>query len=125
MCKHPNSKAEEIPELLKQVRQVWIVHRNDDDRQQVYDALADNLARRTLQLATQRVWSERAGDWQNAYDKSGKGSTFVRARIIANDIYVPAAPIPDVTPSPDQNQFLHQVVSEVEAAAQDVGVVLK
>lgn len=98
---------------------------SDDERQQTYDAFADNLAKRTLRLATQRVWSERANEWQSAYDKSGTGSTFVRARIIANDIYAPAAPIPDVTPSPDRNQFLHEVVGEVEQAANEAGVVLK
>ena len=98
---------------------------SDDERQQIYDAFADNLAKRTLRLATQRVWSERASEWQSAYDKSGTGSTFVRARIIATDIYAPAAPVPDVTPSPDRNQFLHQVVQEVEQAANEVGVVLK
>ncbi len=98
---------------------------SDDERQQIYDTLADNLAKRALRLATQRVWSEHASEWQNAYDKSGKGSTFVRARIIANDIYAPAAPIPDVTPSPDRNQFLHEVVGEVNAAAKEIGVVLK
>ncbi len=98
---------------------------SDDERQQIYDTLADNLAKRVLRLATQRVWSEHASEWQNAYDKSGKGSTFVRARIIANDIYAPAAPIPDVTPSPDRNQFLHEVVGEVDAAAREIGVVLK
>jgi hypothetical protein len=97
----------------------------DDERQQIHDAFADNLAKRALRLATQRVWSERATEWQSAFDKSGKGSTFVRARIIANDIYGPAAPIPDVTPSPDRNQFLHEVVGEVESAASEVGVVLK
>jgi hypothetical protein len=98
---------------------------SDDERQQIYDTLADNLAKRALRLATQRVWSEHTSEWQNAYDKSGKGSTFVRARIIANDIYGPAAPIPDVTPSPDRNQFLHEVVGEVDAAAKEIGVVLK
>jgi len=98
---------------------------SDDQRQQTCDAFADNLAKRALRLATQRIWSERANEWQSAYDKSGKGSTFVRARIIANDIYTPAAPIPDVTPSPDRNQFLHEVVGEVEAAATEIGVMLK
>jgi hypothetical protein len=66
------------------------------------------------------VWRERIQVWERAYRESGRGSTFVRARIIANDIYEPAAPVPDVTPSPDRNQFLREVVAEVEAAAQEV-----
>jgi hypothetical protein len=71
------------------------------------------------------VWHERAGQWQDAYDKHGTGSTFVRARIIGDEIYEPAAPVPDVTPSPDRNQFLHEVIAEVEKAASDTGAVLK
>jgi len=97
----------------------------EEECQQVYDALADNLAKRAMRLATQRVWSEHTAEWQSAFDKSGKGSTFVRARIIANEIYVPAAPVPDVTPSPDRNQFLREVVGEVEAAASEVGAKLE
>ena len=31
--------------------------------------------------------------WREAYDKHGTGSTFVRARIIGDEIYEPAAPI--------------------------------
>jgi len=64
------------------------------------------------------------GQWQNAYDKRGTGSTFVRARIIEEEIYQPAAPVPDVTPSPDRNQFLRDVVTEVEAAAEQVRTLL-
>lgn len=97
----------------------------EDQRQATYDALADNVARRLLALGRRRVWQERMPAWQNAYDKRGTGSTFVRARIIAEDIYGPAAPVPDVIPSPDRNQFLHEVVAEVDAAADEVGATLK
>jgi len=97
----------------------------DDERQQIFDSLADNLAKRAMKLATQRIWTEHTAEWQNAFDKSGKGSTFVRARIIASEIYVPAAPVPDVTPSPDRNQFLHEVVGEVDSAAKEVGAKLE
>lgn len=41
--------------------------------------------------------------------------------IIGEQIYEPAAPVPDVTPSLDRNQFLRDVVAEVEAAAEEVG----
>ncbi len=89
-----------------------------------YDALADNIGKRLLDLSTRRVWRERAHEWQNAYYKRGTCSTFVRARIIGDDIYKPAAPVPDVTPSPDRNQFLREVVSEIEAAAEEIGAKL-
>ena len=97
---------------------------SDEQRQSMYDALADSLNRRIRDLSTRRVWRERNSDWERAYDESGRGSTFVRARIIGNDIFAQAAPVPDVTPSPDRNQFLREVVAEVEAAAEEVGAQL-
>ena len=93
----------------------------EEERQTKYDALADNLSGRLLALSTRRVWRERIKDWERAYQESGMGSTFVRARIIGNDIYEPAAPVPDVTPTPDRNQFLREVVGEVEGAAEEIG----
>ena len=93
----------------------------EDERQVKYDALADSLGGRLLALSTRRVWRERMSDWERAYQESGRGSTFVRARIIGNDICEPAAPVPDVTPSTDRNQFLREVVREVEAATEEVG----
>lgn len=97
---------------------------SDDEKQRTYDALADSIGRRLRELSTRRVWRERAGEWQGAYAKHGSGSTFLRAQIIGDDIYDPAAPVPDVTPSPDRNQFLHEVVAEVEGAAAEVGAKL-
>ena len=91
----------------------------DDQKQACFDVFADNLSRRLLQVCTRRMWHERSAQWQDAYDKRGTGSTFVRARIIGDEIYEPAAPVPDVTPSPDRNQFLRQVISEVEKAADE------
>ncbi len=97
----------------------------DDQKQASFDALADNLARRLIDLCTRRVRDERTAQWQDAYSKYGTGSTFVRARIIGDEIYEPAAPVPDITPSPDRNQFLREVIAEVEAAALETGVLLE
>ena len=93
----------------------------EEERQTKYDALADNLSGRLLALSTRRVWRERIKDWERAYQESGRGSTFVRARIIGNDIYEPAAPVPDVMPAPDRNLFLREVLGEVEGAAEEIG----
>lgn len=97
----------------------------DDQKQSSFDALADSLGRRLIDLCTRRVRDERASQWRDAYDKHGTGSTFMRARIIGDEIYEPAAPVPDITPSPDRNQFLREVVSEVEGAAEETGVMLE
>jgi hypothetical protein len=53
------------------------------------------------------------------------GSSFARAAIIKDDIYDRAAPIPDIAPSPDRNEFLHEVLGVMHAAAQDLGIVLR
>ena len=97
----------------------------DDEKQRCFDTLADNLSPRLLQLCTRRVWQEQVVQWQDAYYKFGGGSTFVRAQIICDEIYEPAAPVPDVTPSPDRNQFLHEVIAEVEEAAKNAGATLE
>jgi hypothetical protein len=44
----------------------------------------------------------------------------VRARIVGGEIYEPAVPIPDMTPSPDRNQFLREVIAEFQAAVEDI-----
>jgi hypothetical protein len=96
----------------------------DDEKQTIFDALADAIGRRLLDLATQRVWKDRGREWQNAYNKHGRGSTFVRADIIGTQILEPAAPIPDLIPSIDRNQFLRAVAKEVAEAAAECGAVL-
>ena len=96
----------------------------DDEKQVIFDTLADAIARRMLTVATQRVWKERGREWQNAYDKRGTGSSYVRADIIGTQILDPAAPIPDLTPSIDRNQFLREVAEEVKQAAEECGAVL-
>ena len=92
---------------------------DEDSRQQTYDDFSSTLTGRLLELATRRVWTERADEWQEALNQSGKGSTFDRARIIAERIYDRAAPVPDLTPSPDQNKFLREVLALVEATCKE------
>jgi GTPase SAR1 family protein len=97
---------------------------SDDQKQAIFDAFADAVAKRMLILSTQRIWKAKASEWGAAYHEHGTGSTFVRARIIGQKIFEPAAPIPDITPSVERNLFLRDVVSEVRQAAEAVGVFL-
>ena len=97
----------------------------DNEKQECFNVFADSLSRRMQEVCTRRMRHERAAQWRDAYGKRGTGSTFVRARIIGDEIYEPAAPVPDVTPSPDRNEFLRQVVTEVEKAADETGSVLE
>lgn len=98
---------------------------SESEKEQVFDLFAEKLHGRLLELATLRIKEERVSAWQDAYNRRGTGSTFERAQIIAQDVYDKAAPVPDVTPSPDRNRFLHEVVGVVEAVALEVGVELR
>lgn len=94
---------------------------DDAHKQQVFDGLANALSVKTLDLATRRVRAERMLEWQSAFNQSGRGSSYARASIIGERIYERAAPIPDATPSPDRNSFLHEVAAVVESVCQEVG----
>lgn len=97
---------------------------DDAHKQQVFDGLANALSVKTLDLATRRVRAERMPEWQSAFNQSGRGSSYARASIIGERIYDRAAPIPDVTPSPDRNSFLHEVAAVVEGVCQEMGAAL-
>ncbi len=98
---------------------------DEDQKQRSFNAFRDNLGERFLDLCTQRVWIKRSAQWQKAFEKHGPESTFERARIIGDEIYKLAAPIPGTTPSPDRNQFLREVIAEVEGAAGKTGAVIE
>jgi len=93
----------------------------EEQKQQIYDRLAENISRRIQDLASRRIRIERLKEWQDAFNKQGRGSTYVRATIISERVYEQAAPIPDLVPSPDRNLFLREVVKEIENAACDEG----
>ncbi len=95
---------------------------SDDEKQQIIDEFANAIAREVRDLSSRRINSERHRAWQEAYAQAGTGSTFVRARIISSEIYDRAAPVPSVTPSPDQNSFLHEVTSIVDGVADELGI---
>lgn len=97
---------------------------DDAHKQQVFDGLANVLSAKMLDLASRRVRAERMADWQSAFNQSGRGSSYARAAIIGERIYERAAPIPDVTPSPDRNSFLHEVAAVVESVCEEVGAKL-
>lgn len=78
-----------------------------------------------LELAQERLFAQRSREWVDAYHRSGKGSTFDWARIIAKDIYAVAAPVPQATPAPRQNEFLHQVTEIVRTTCAEMEVELR
>lgn len=97
---------------------------DDDQKLQVFNELANALSIKMQDLATRRLRAERMPEWQSAFNQSGRGSSYVRASIIGERIYDRAAPIPDATPSPDRNSFLHEVAAVVESVCLEMGAVL-
>lgn len=83
------------------------------------------LSERMLDLAQERLFSQRSQEWIDAYHRSGRGSTLDRARIIAEEIYAAAAPVPQATPAAHQNEFLHRVIEIVRTTAAEMDVELR
>ena len=98
---------------------------DDDEKQLIYEQFAAAVSTQLLDLASKRVHHSRNKEWRNAYDLRGRGSTFVRARIIGNNILEEAAPIPDTIPSPTRGEFLRDVYAVLEETAQETGVILE
>ena len=125
-----------VADLRKQLQdQLWLQIQNpidwtsaepsDDEKQEIFNALAQDLSDRVLDLVSRRMRFNRIPEWQKAYFESGTGSSYRRAHIIADDIYEPAAPIPDVTPTPDRNRFLAEVIEVVKRSVDAVGAQLR
>lgn len=98
---------------------------DDDHKLQVFNELAAALSVQILDLATRRVRAERMSEWQAAFYQSGRGSSYLRASIIGQQIYNRAAPIPGEIPSLDNNKFLHEVAEVVEKVCREKGASLK
>jgi hypothetical protein len=97
----------------------------DEEKQALFDRFAQSISKKALDLASRRLREDHVPQWQEAYTRRGPGSTFKRAEIIKDDIYERAAPVPDSAPSPDRNQFLHDVIAIVEEAAAEAAVKLR
>ena len=97
---------------------------NDDEAQKILNYFANQVSGRLEVIVRRRIRLEMIQKWQDAIRFSGPGSTFVRARTISNDIYMMAAPIPAVTPSPDQNAFYREVIHAVDEAAIECNVTM-
>lgn len=116
---------EQIYRMLQQPLRWTGGEPTDDDKQQIIDEFANVIAKEVRTLSSRRVDHERRASWREAFAQSGTGSTFVRARIILSEVYDRAAPVPTVTPSPDQNTFLHEVAALVDSVSEELGIVLR
>lgn len=97
----------------------------DDEKQALFDQFVNRVSGEVMRIATNRLRLEPIAIWQEAYNQSGPGSSFVRAAIIADRIYGPAAPVPQLAPVPDRNVFLREIMEAVEAVAAECSAELR
>ncbi len=90
-----------------------------------FDQFVNRVSGEVMRIATNRLRLEPIAIWQEAYNQSGPGSSFVRAAIIADRIYGPAAPVPQLAPVPDRNVFLREIMEAVEAVAAECSAELR
>jgi hypothetical protein len=98
---------------------------SDDEKQIIIDTVSNAITEKLMELTRRRLAEDARLGWQEAYAQRGPGSTFIRRRIIAADVYDRGAPIPTVSASPDQNRFLKEVASLVAEVAEQLDVILE
>ena len=98
---------------------------DDAARQQIIDDISNAVTQRLFTLTRERLVQETRLGWQDAYAQRGPGSTFVRARIIARDVYTAGLRCPGVVASPDNNCFLHSVAELIGEVAQESALTLE
>ncbi len=95
----------------------------EDEQQAIIDEVSNAITRKLMELTRRRLMEDAQRAWQQAYVQRGTGSTFVRARIIAADVYEQRAPVPTVTASPDQNRFLKDVAACIDDVAEELALI--
>ena len=95
---------------------------SEDEKQIIFEILAGDISIRLLVVVAERLYDEAIPDWFRAFHLSGKGATYVRARLISRDLYERIAPLLERTP--DSNRFLHAIIDAVRHAAGAYNIVL-
>ena len=99
----------------------WTRPPQDEQEQQSAIAQVRRVVSATMhEMAVRRLIQNHMGQWRTAYDLTGGGSTFRRARTIEG-IYTEAAPLPDAVMPPPTKEFLVEVRRLVVAAIRSSG----
>jgi hypothetical protein len=93
---------------------------DDDEAQAAISGIRQGVFAALHELIADRLLEAHLQDWRVAFNYSGKGSTFDRARNI-RDIYEAAAPVPGVVVTPLSVQFLKDIRNIVHRAVEDNG----
>lgn len=103
--------------IQKPVR--WTGPEPDAEQQQIiFDNISRDVTKRLVRLVDRLITEEPRPDWLRAYEEQGKGSTFRRAQILAEDIYARAVPRPDQADAYESSfaGAVHAAFQEVAAA---------
>jgi hypothetical protein len=95
---------------------------SDDEKQQVFSELAQDISMNLLMPVAQRMQDEALQMWRDAYHLRGENATFRRAFLIRSSIFEKIAPLLDRTP--DANKFMNDIMRVVRDAAERHEVVL-
>lgn len=99
----------------------WTRAPEDEQEQQTAIAQVRRVVSAAMhEMAVRRLIQGHLGRWRDAYEFSGGGSTFRRARAIEG-IYTEAAPLPDAVMPPPAKEFLVEVRRLVVAAIRSSG----
>ncbi len=98
---------------------------DESEREELLLDATHLLTDELIELTSSRVLDERRAEWQSASDQHGTGSTLVRARIVEDDIFEPAAPTVDPALDGDTNDFVSAVTTVVADVGRSVGFVLR
>jgi hypothetical protein len=93
---------------------------DDDEAQAAISTIRQGVFATLHQFIADRLIEAHLQDWRAAFNYSGRGSTFDRARDI-RDIYEAAAPVPGVVVTQLSVQFLRDIRNIVHTAVEDNG----
>jgi energy-coupling factor transporter ATP-binding protein EcfA2 len=94
--------------------------KDEDEAEEVLSIIRQEVAAAVEDIAKARIADEHLMEWVEAYNRRGKGSTFVRARQVM-DIYDAAAPVPGAVTDRISLDFLREVRGIVRKAILDNG----
>ncbi|WP_131114047.1 hypothetical protein [Lichenihabitans psoromatis] len=95
-------------------------HPDEDEAEAVLSQIRRQVARDVTELAARRLIQEPLRDWRNAFEVSGKGSTFDRAQRISA-IYERGAPIASTVVTETSADFIKDMRRLVYQAIRDCG----
>ncbi|MBN1600873.1 MAG: GTPase domain-containing protein [Chitinispirillaceae bacterium] len=91
---------------------------SQEQKELVAQQISERTTRKLLALIRERMAMQNTGNWKDAYQLSGRGSTINRARKVRT-IYESVAPVPQAIPEKEASDFLDVLRSLFREAAKE------